>query len=113
MVGQIVERVEEDVDGGAVLADDRVGGRPDHFVAGGLDAVVEERAAGRLATDERVDRRSDPGLGAEARTRRIRAPLAADQRLLEQALVSWRRSSGVSVAVLISHAIGVPGRAGR
>jgi hypothetical protein len=42
VVGQLVGGVEDRVDARALVTADRVGDRPDYFVAGGLDAVIQE-----------------------------------------------------------------------
>jgi hypothetical protein len=65
MVGEGVDRVEEDLDGGAPLPGDGVGGRPDHLVADGLDAVVQERAASMVAAGEILHLLARARVGAE------------------------------------------------
>ena len=63
-------------------------GRPDHLVADGLDAVVEERAAGVLAASEIVDRaRACRGRRGSQNTTRVGATLTTQQRSLEQRVV--------------------------
>jgi hypothetical protein len=82
VVGKRVERVEHDLDGGALLAGHRVRCGPDRFVAGGLDAVVDERAADVLAAREILDPLARAGV--EPQHDAVSAALPAAQRAREQ-----------------------------
>ena len=88
-----------------------VGDRVEHLLAGGLDAVVQERAASRLAAGEILDLLARPGRGPEREHDAL--PVTALARTSARSNSSpylARRSSGVSRALLMSHAIGAPTR---
>ena len=75
-VRQSVEGVEDDLDGGAVVAGDAVRDRPDHRGFVGLDAVIEKRAAGRLAAREISDCFADARICAEREDNAAGGPFA-------------------------------------
>src|SRR4051812_36052818 len=82
-VGQRVEGLQR----GVRVSLARVGDREGDFVAGGPDAVVQERAAGRLPTGEALDLLAGAGAGAKREAGGALAALASQERALEQRAV--------------------------
>ena len=87
VIGQMMQGVQEDVDGGPFLAGERVRRGPDHLAVRRFDAVVEEPAAGCLASREALDRLAHPRAGAEPEHDALRTSFPARERALEQPLI--------------------------